>query len=240
MDFIICMIFHYQQITLFFNLSFISGTGFSSVQMLNQPAWSISVEFWVSALLIYWLVRLRFLYLLVFAALAYAAVLKNGCGLRAVEEHSLFIPAAMLRGFAGMALGGALYKLRPYFKIILCELPRFALPVILCVVSVIIVHALWVQTGSTWDLVPLLAVIPFFAIGHSGGGGGVVELLLSSRPAVWLGKVSFPLYLVHSSIIIIGGPSKYAVNWGIWPTAFIFLGISLLAAEVLNRIVVNR
>ena len=49
---------------------------------------------------------------------------------------------------------------------------------------------------------PLRLTAPLFCFGllvyGLAGKGGVTQRLLASRPALWLGRISFPLYLIHT------------------------------------------
>jgi peptidoglycan/LPS O-acetylase OafA/YrhL len=222
--------------TLLYNLSFVSGTGFTSRAMLNNPAWSISVEFWISGLILYWLTKLGPAWLFALAALVYAMIFSGGTGLEATYESVWHMPDVMLRGVAGMVLGVALYKSRAQLEAIAAAMGPRAFAWGLAVVSVLIVWALWCDTGSDFDFIPLTAIIPFFALDQTGTTGGLIKDFLTSLPLQWLGRISFPLYLVHNSIVILGAPGLYIRFLGTWPTLFLFLGLSTLAAEVLERL----
>jgi peptidoglycan/LPS O-acetylase OafA/YrhL len=221
--------------TLAYNLSFFSGTDFTQVGMLNNPAWSISVEFWVSGLLMYWLVKLPPAWLLGVAALIYGGIFRGGHGLEATYEWTFHLPDVMLRGLAGMVAGVALYKLRPHLERCWRLLPLAASTALLSAAAAIIAWELYTGTGRYRDAIPLLAIIPFFMLGEEPAEAGLVGNLLCLWPFQWLGRVSFALYLVHTSVIILCAPGSYRPYLGLWPTAFLFLGASLLAAEALER-----
>jgi peptidoglycan/LPS O-acetylase OafA/YrhL len=226
--------------TLADNLSFASGTGFTQVPMINNPAWSISVEFWVSGIMMYWLAKFKPRYLFPIAALAYAMVFSEGHGLMAAYSKVFYVPDVMLRGFAGMTFGCALYKIRAQLEAVAAKLSSNGMSLLLAASFVLIVRAFWVQAGQLYDVVPLIAIVPFFAIGRSGDLGGPVGKILSNIVLQWFGRISFPLYLVHTSVIVLGGPGSYAALWGTWPTALVFLGVSIIVAAGLERILAPR
>ena len=91
---------------------------------------------------------------------------------------------------------------------------------------------------------------PFTAITHLlgalvvVGGMGIVflsigsraaQVVLGSRPAQWLGRVSFSLYLIHVPIVV---TLAYAIGWSRWWLALVIgIAVSLIGAEAFTRLI---
>ncbi|MEV8478328.1 acyltransferase [Streptomyces sp. NPDC051173] len=86
-------------------------------------------------------------------------------------------------------------------------------------------------------IVPLALLIPAAATADLNGRTG----LMGSRPAVWLGEISYAFYLVHGVLLIwgrrqLGADKVYSVPAGIG-LLLLGLGASILAAVLLHTLV---
>ncbi|MDB5550616.1 MAG: hypothetical protein JWL86_600 [Rhizobium sp.] len=84
-----------------------------------------------------------------------------------------------------------------------------------------------------YALAPCLAVLTLIAVGSQGGSA--VTTGLSARPLVWIGQISYSLYLVHWPILVFyrmarGAPISTVEAWGL-------VAVSVAAAYVSWRLI---
>ena len=159
----------------------------------NVPSWSISAEMQVYLLfpLIAWGIataeRLALLVLSIFAAGFYLWIGANG-SLDIIDQ------AAVVRCCAGFCLGVLCFRVTPILSVV----PAAVLSIIQTLAFAIIVITM--AAGLPDILVPPAA---FLLVWATATDQGILTRLLSHRAALWMGQLSYAIYLVHVPVIIV-------------------------------------
>lgn len=210
------------------NFGFLHHIGFQDPEIINDPSWSIGVEFWVSAFLLPRMVRAANAVLVSIVTICASLLLTTGHILVAgwVAPH---VSGALLMAAGGMALGVLVYRHRT----IDIRLPRWALYgcVGICAGAVYLP-----PTGLT-ELAGVIAFIPLLTVCFQRNGGDVYALF-ESRPLRWLGHISFSLYLAHMPAQLLAHPFLEAYR-GTWVYA-VGLSVASLAAGWIVNIVAEQ
>lgn len=167
----------------------------------NTPSWSIGVEFACYALFpfVIWALqqiepRWRLVILIAFG------------GLEAVYLHAQLQEltagyGAMLRGLFGFLLGASLSAWLQDVDCLSIEVA--SITECLCVAGLV----MCVLAGSLWGIVLLSAIL----IGVLSYDAGIIAQYLRSPTCLWLGQISFSVYLVHFPVLMILG--KFIAPW---------------------------
>ena len=161
----------------------------------NVPSWSISVEMLASLLFYFVLLRRRAVLLpaLVIAGIAGSA-LAAASGLDPAQNYLSVINIGVLQGTSGFCLGSAAYLATLNPPPIFTRL-RWLTPVLFLAVALFFVLPNWSWVaGGLFALCSVLAVT-FSAINDDA-------TFLSSRPFVYLGAISYSIYLLHIPVLI--------------------------------------
>lgn len=159
----------------------------------NFPSWSISVEMAVS--LAFFLVMRRdrrwLAGALLVGGLALAAS-ELASGSTPAENHLRVLNSGLMRGLAGFALGAAAYLVARHRPGLAAATSRAALPAALALLAIMLV--------PEWGWLPsaLFALTVFVAVLSAATFPDAP--LLSSAPLVWLGAISYSVYLLHIPI----------------------------------------
>lgn len=183
------------------NLLLIHALGLLDGLSWNYPSWSISVEFW-TGLLFFGFARAgghRHPALIVLIALAgYAALLsltlpQHKGTLLASHDYGIF---RCIGGFFG---GVALYQILQHRDI--APLPRTALQL----GSLGLVLGLLSRADGA-PLAEALTILAFYPlIGTLAVTRGPVTRVLTLPPLLWLGRISYSVYLIHALILSLSG-----------------------------------
>jgi peptidoglycan/LPS O-acetylase OafA/YrhL len=179
---------------------FIQNMGFGPNGLaLNIPAWTISVEFWINVGAFLLLVLFRnhrrviLACMLVIAVLCFALIAWRSGHLNVNDtNYKNILNAGLLRCSASFVLGLIVYELyrkfqgwvAPMWLVVSCALMFFA------IVMTLPGHTLW-GFAAPW----LFAGIVFVLATSESKTSNVM------KPWVWLGDVSFSVYLVHHPFV---------------------------------------
>lgn len=165
-------------------------------ELWNYPAWSISVEWWtyftVFPLIV--LVRRRdaattlgFGFLLLSVGVA--------SGLYFFPERQVFVGwLAFLRAAVGFGAGWFVWECsRKPAAPVHAGLSR----ALLLVIAIAIYAAPALSGHDAWFLLPVFPLLIYALAGNDAAGG-----MLGGRVAVWLGEISYSLYLVHPLVLL--------------------------------------
>jgi peptidoglycan/LPS O-acetylase OafA/YrhL len=197
----------------------------------NEPVWSLSLEILGYAafpLLAYWVSRLTARS----QAFALAFVSLSGFIYFSFVRHMLFInmlgQIAVVRMLSCFVVGIAVFRL---WTLTGSDGKRWAS--VLAAVTLFGIAVACLVPGGELALNSLFAVL-LFALAFQQGG---ITSFLSSRPMIFLGKISFPLYLVHG--IVFWWIRYFMLNrLGTWShgETFILLATTLFGCVVLSTI----
>jgi peptidoglycan/LPS O-acetylase OafA/YrhL len=167
------------------NIFFLENIGLSKDVLINDPSWSISIEFWVGVSLLYFFQKfnLKWSALLISLASYYVVVNKFGGSLAANQNIYDGVNAGLLRGIGGIALGLFLSNcnLTQRGGRLTQELAAWLgfLFVIFCICN----------NGFYWDLVVVLVfslLVLLLKDQHL-----LISSFLSASFLTWLGEISF-------------------------------------------------
>jgi peptidoglycan/LPS O-acetylase OafA/YrhL len=189
--------------------------GFSGF-VWNMPSWSISIEWWLYLTLFPCLAVLTRRTPLILGAVAMLAL----CTVFALYLNAHFLEGgttrgwiAVGRGICGFTLGWLVWRI--------WRETTFAPPAWVTDLAAALIMLVWygsnhVGLGQGWYALPL---IPVLILGLSRGSGRVVSLLCT-RTLVWLGKVSYSIYLTHMIVLmplqVVLRKLHLAQNFAVW------------------------
>lgn len=175
------------------NILFLHGVYWQDFQLINEPSWSISLEFWVSLLIPLIFVRLKLIIKVVIAIISFVLL---------VYYNRFGVPPTLFTAFVSMLIGSICFDLTK--KIWFLELLKdnffslFALfALVVCCVGV------YAQTHNILDYFFIIAFIPLMFVDFLASETWIHKIL-TSRCFLFLGYISFPLYLLHEAVIISG------------------------------------
>lgn len=216
------------------NVTFLVATGFSDAKVLNEPAWSISVEFWLSACILFLMFRLPTLIILSIVAVSYVIVFSFDRGTMIAHNTDYILSVGMYRGIGGMAIGGLMYrhqnvisKLVSYMTNWFCELTSMIL-------LFVMMYGILFDVGTIFDAFYLMAFVPFLSV-EVIKKSKITGMLLSSKIILWLGNISVSLYLLHTPIILFIFPRAIVAGYSLVWTGLFVMMIALILSTLSFR-----
>ncbi len=189
-------------------LTFASSMGWYDYLYANYPAWSVSTEFWTYVLFAAAVILARKRLVAVaagaifisFSITLYFSVVRHGC-LAHGECLNVTYDAGFLRCVGGFFLGALSYllntRLRQNRQIAWLKHADVVLLILMFSVVWFSTDIPAVAFAMPGAAAALITVLPF---------QGAASRLLSHKPLLWLGKMSFAIYLGHASILGVFSP----------------------------------
>ncbi|WCF42151.1 acyltransferase family protein [Enterobacter roggenkampii] len=184
------------------NLAFIHGSTPLSFNLINEPSWSVSIEFWASMLIPVLFLRMGPLSRLCISILAFvylAVVSARGLG-----SPELFGMYNFVFASSCLLMGSGMYsiiKLKWYESF--TKLPQKNVFLAMCLF--VCFAGLYAQPSHTnrMDYFYMVAFLPLLTVDYMNDES-LVKRFLYSAPVQFLGFISFPLYLLHFPVMITG------------------------------------
>ncbi|EMM7190559.1 TPA: acyltransferase [Raoultella planticola] len=197
------------------NILFLHGLYWHDFKLVNEPSWSISIEFWVSLLIPLIFTRLGNMTRAVVAGLLFIFLW---------HKHPSGIPPSMLTAMLSMLIGSLFFSLSQteYFKCLMKEKFMAFFITAAAIVSFVGVYAM---NHSRLDYFLFVAFIPMLFIDHLPDNQ-LIKRVFTSNLFLFLGYISFPLYLLHELVIVSGfifDPENTWVSISIAAFASIFI-----------------
>lgn len=199
------------------NALLLQNVGIPHIPVINAPSWSISIEFWVSSTVLFFAARSKSVWPSV--ALLLLGAMLIAWSMRTVHPQFLNSGGSgVMRGIVGMMLGSMALRAQ---KAGIGE--RFhafgAMPVQAVIISALSI-AIYCYERHTWLDIPILLsfTLLIFFMRHDRGFGWIFSLM----PFVWLGEMSFAIYLCHTPIMLMMPPMVYAQQYLDYAPLFLF------------------
>lgn len=189
------------------NLLMLTHIGIEKFEVINAPAWSISVEFIISAFVLFPFNRIKNeCFALAFALTAAIAIgTLWGWNLRAEQTIAPFLNGGLARGLLGILMGHCIYRwAQKSAQSDHSFLTTWIAPLLFC-------YCLWriLSNEPNQDFLALIAFAIVIWAWHNKADSRI-RLLLSSAPARFLGNISFSVYLLHTPLLLLAPPAKLA------------------------------
>jgi peptidoglycan/LPS O-acetylase OafA/YrhL len=218
------------------SILFLHGVTPYTFPLINDPSWSISIEFWASLLIPLIFVKfaptVRFVLSLF---LLFILFVKSKTGF---VNFSIFGMFQFILASSSMMLGSALYSLLISRNQKVISKLSFS-EVFLWICFAVCLIGIYGQTHNRFDFIYLFSFLPLLLIDFIEKPSSIKKFLTSSV-VQFFGFISFPLYLIHSSIII--ADAQYRSDnpvLSIMMAAGLAIFVSYLYADFLDPIIYN-
>lgn len=185
---------------IFENLTFLHGVTPHQFPLINDPSWSISIEFWGSLLIPLLFIKISpFKRLLIAISLIILLCIQSAAGF---VDYSLGNMFQFLLASAAIMLGSAVYSLATPERISTIN-SKNNFEVFLWICLVVCLIGVYGQAHNKLDYLFMIPFIPLMLIDLQPDSS-YIKKFFHSQTVQFFGFISFPLYLLHSSAIIIG------------------------------------
>lgn len=184
------------------NLAFISGSTPLSFPLINEPSWSVSIEFWASMLIPILFLRIGPLSRLCFSVMAFVYLsVVSAKGLGSPELYGMY---NFVFASSCLLIGSGMYSIIELkWSEIFARLPQKSVFLVVCLLVCFV--GLYAQKAHTnrMDYFYIVAFLPLLCVDYMNDES-LVKRFLYSSPVQFLGFISFPLYLLHFPVMITG------------------------------------
>ncbi|WP_086639491.1 acyltransferase [Acetobacter okinawensis] len=182
------------------NLLFLHGVTPLQFPLINDPSWSISIEFWGSLLIPIILIKIKPLKrLLITFAFIIALCVQSSSGF---SDMTLCNMSQFFLASSAIMLGSSIYSLiTPEIIKNIRNTKYYEFFLFICLLSCLV--GIYGQSHNKFDYLYIIPFIPLMLIDFQPDTSLIKKIFLS-EPIQFFGFISFPLYLIHSSAIIIG------------------------------------
>ncbi|EMH4032091.1 glucans biosynthesis protein [Klebsiella oxytoca] len=219
------------------NIFLLQNMGFVSGWSWNDPSWSISVEFWVSVFFVPWFIqRVKTNVLLLISLMCYASLyIAYGSLMVGHEIMYGIVTSGFIRCIAGVALGISICRMAQWLPSReLNNGQSFILGSVDLLLFAVIINLVY-QTTPVGKLsflpIPLIALL-MLSLANSNSW---FHKVIGNKVAVWLGDVSYSVYLIHTPIILIMGAILPSINLSFTTKLIIFIVFTLVLSQIVHR-----
>lgn len=185
---------------IFENLIFLHGVTPYQFPLINDPSWSISIEFWASLLIPLIFIRISpFKRLLIACVCIVLLCIQSTAGFIDWSFDGMF---QFFLASSAIMLGSAVYSLLTPERISTIN-TKNSFEIFLWICLAICLIGIYGQIHNKLDYLYIIPFIPLMLIDFQPSTS-LIKKIFYSQPVQFLGFISFPLYLIHSSAIIIG------------------------------------
>ncbi|MBN6732450.1 acyltransferase family protein [Burkholderia multivorans] len=178
----------------FLNLFLLNRTGLERGWSFNAPSWSISTEFIVNTAFLFCIStrrRASEVLLAVFLTISAIVILRNGL---ISNARTIGIDNDIFRATLGFGVGVILFRISGSLERIRAAKP-ICDAIALTSISCFLYYCAKSPLSNTSDLAMMLICFPLLIV--SATRGALVKKLLRLPPLVFLGTISYSIYLVH-------------------------------------------
>lgn len=185
---------------IFENMIFLHGVTTHQFPLINDPSWSISLEFWASMLIPLIFIKIPpFKRFFIASACIILLCIQSTGGFVDFSLRQMF--QFFLASFAIM-MGSSIYSLLTPERVrAINSKINFEVFLWACLVSCLL--GIYGQSHNKLDYIYIIPFIPLMLIDFQPETS-LIKKILYSNTVQFFGFISFPLYLIHSSAIIIG------------------------------------
>lgn len=223
-----------QPFTILMNSLFLTNIGIPDIPTINGPAWSIGIEFWVSAFVLYGVFKVSSSWAAALAFILFSFIISIA-QLTASANILPFLNGGVLVAIACMSLGVVMFKLPSPLKVVTQKIPLKLWKIISIVSLIVSLHGLYFGLYNDWrDIIYIFSFIVFLIPATFAVSNPLLYNVLSSTPLTFLGHISFSLYLIHWPILMfLVGYYKYFPG-GVTVAVAISLSICVAVATFLK------
>ncbi|MBU0612659.1 acyltransferase [Patescibacteria group bacterium] len=225
------------------NLFLINGVGVEDGFSFNGPAWAISTLFFVNILFFFVLTKIKnkkFFFVLLF--LLPLIILLFTTRDLLIEQEIPFIGAELLRTMLGFFAGVLLFlfaKKRDQNINLSHSTLKNDLVFLLASLFLVIFMISGLRSVVGMDIVVACIVFPIVLL--SSMRGGIIKEILTIKPLVYLGKISFAIYMTHYPVQIlfriIETVFKFQFNYSSASFFILVIAVTIIFADIAYRLV---
>ena len=209
--------------TILKNILFFNGIYWKDFYIINSPSWSISIEFWVSLLipLVFNKMSLIIKLLCISIGIGYIWV---------VYEHGF--QQSILIAMISMLIGSLCFDLTKN-EHLLSILKEYNSNIFIFISFLVILIGIYLENHSRRDILYMIMFIPLLFIDFTNEKF-ILKNILSSKIFIFLGFISFPLYLLHELVIVSGVIFTRDKNVSLLLGALLSISFSYLYARCID------